>query len=257
MPNVSRNLLTNRGDVMEISMKSCACPASGFERWRKKWWRSLWPVGIVALSAVLCGCQSAPLRLSVLQRSYRPDNVFVYPPKLSLKLQRVAVLPLAAETAANNLPEGCAALSTVLWEQLVKTKRFEVVTVDPARLHGGTGQASWTGSENLPPDFLAFLRREYGCDGVLFAQLTTYRAYAPLAIGWRLKLVDARSGQVIWAADEVFDATRPDVAAGIQRFTDHGLILPSFHEESWVAINSPSQFGRYSAATLLDTLPVR
>lgn len=238
-------------------MKSSVCPANGFERWRKKWWRTFWPIGLITLSTALCGCQSAPLSLSLLQRSYRPDNVFVYPPKLSMNLQRVAVLPLAAETAANNLPEGCAALTPVLWDQLVKTKRFEVVTVDPARLQGGTGQANWIGFENLPPDFLAFLRREYGCDAVLFAELTAYRAYAPLAVGWRLKLVDARSGQIIWSADEVFDAARPDVAAGVQRFTNHGLTLPFGREESWVAINSPSQFGRYSAATLLDTLPVR
>lgn len=202
----------------------------------------------MTLSLSMSGCQSAPLL-----HSYQPNNIFAYPPKLSLNFQRVAVLPLAAETAAHDLPEGCATLTPVLWDQLVKTKRFEVVTVDPARLNGSTGQPAWTGSENLPPDFLAFLRREYGCDGVLFAELTAYRAYAPLAVGWRLKLVDARSGQVIWAADEVFDAARPDVAIGAQKFTDHRRTP----EENWVAINSPSQFGRYSAATLLDTLPVR
>ena len=38
-----------------------------------------------------------------------------------------------------------------------------------------------TGVENLPPDFFAFFRREYGCDGVLFAELTTYRGDAPMA----------------------------------------------------------------------------
>ena len=42
-----------------------------------------------------------------------------------------------------------------------------------------------------------------------------------------------------------------------QRFGQSGLVLPFFHDENWVAINSPSQFGRYSAAALLDTLPDR
>ena len=112
-----------------------------------------------------------------------------------------------------DLPEGCTALTPVLWDQLVKTKKFEVVLVDAATLRSRTGQANWTGTETLPADFLAFLRREYGCDGVLFVELTTYRAYAPLAVGWRMKLVDARSGQIAWAADELFDAARPACSA--------------------------------------------
>ena len=33
--------------------------------------------------------------------------------------------------------------------------------------------------EVLPPDFFAYLRREYDCDGVLFVELTAYRACSP------------------------------------------------------------------------------
>jgi hypothetical protein len=211
----------------------------------------------MALSLAMTGCQNAPFHASLLQRSYRPDNTFVYPPKLSLNLQRVAVLPIAAESSGDNLPEGCAALTPVLWDQLIKTKKFELVAVDPVRLRKGTGQSHWTGTEVLPPDFLAFLRREYGCDGVLFAELTAYRAYAPLAVGWRLKLVDARSGQVVWSADDVFDEARPSVAHAVQRFTDPGFTRSLFYNSSWLAINSPNQFGLYAAAALLNTLPDR
>lgn len=238
-------------------MKISACFDRGSDRRWKRRWRAVWPAGLVALSTAMSGCQSAPLHLGLLQRSYRPDNIFVYPPKLSPSFQRVAVLPIAAEMSGNDLPEGCAALNPVLWDQLVKTRKFEVVVVDPARLRAAAGQSSWTGTESLPPDFLAFLRREYGCDGVLFAELTAYRAYAPLAVGWRLKLVDTRSGQIVWAADEVFDARQSSVAHGVQRFTEPGLSVPFWHEDNWLAVNSPSQFGRYSAATLLNTLPDR
>ena len=211
----------------------------------------------MALGAALVGCQSTPSQAGLLERHYRPDNIFAYPPKLSLNIQRVAMLPIAAESNGRDLPEGCSALTPVLLEQLVKTKRFEVVAVDPLRLRQGTGQPYWTGTETLTPGFLAFLRREYGCDGVLFAELTTYRAYAPLAVGWRFKLVDARSGQVVWAADELFDATRTSVARDAESFGKHGFALPFAHEENWLALNSPNEFGRYSAATVLNTLPNR
>lgn len=238
-------------------MNFSACSAGGSVRWRKKIWRAGRLTGLFALSGVLASCQSAPPHVGLFRPDYRPDNVYAYPAKLSLNLQRVAVLPMAAESPNGDLPEGCTALTPVLWDQLVKTKKFEVVLVDAATLRSRTGQANWTGTETLPADFLAFLRREYGCDAVLFVELTTYRAYAPLAVGWRMKLVDARSGQIAWAADELFDAARPRVFRAAQKFAEPGFVLPFLQEENWLAINSPSQFGRYSAAALLDTLPDR
>jgi hypothetical protein len=231
-----------------------ACSGRGHRRWLEKRWRAGWLAGLFALSGVLTGGQASPPHTG---RDPRPDNVFAYPAKLSLDLRRVAVLPLAAESSGSGLPEGCAALTPVLWEQLIKTKRFEVVTVEPKALRRATGQVNWTGTESLPTDFLGFLRREYACDGVLFAELTTYRAYAPLAIGWRFKLVDARSGQILWASDELFDAASPPVARAAQRFGEPRSSWLFGHEDNWLAVNSPSQFGRFAATTVLDTLPER
>ena len=183
--------------------------------------------------------------------------MFVYPRKLSLDFRRVVVLPIAPAADAQDLPEGCEALTPVLWEQIVKTKRFEAVPADASHLRQRMGRASWTGREVLPPDFFAYLRREYDCDGVLFAELTTYRAYSPLAVGWRFKLVDARTGQVIWSADEVFDASRPEVQRAASHFEQVKPVLPLITANNWAMLNSPSYFGRYSAAALLDTLPER
>jgi hypothetical protein len=238
-------------------MKTSACPSGVLaRRWKHKW-RAVWPMGLIALSAAMGGCQSAPPPLALLQRSYHPNNIFAFPRKLSPNFQRVAVLPIAAETLGNDLPEGCATLTPILWDQLLKTKKFELVAVDPLTLRGGTGQPGWTGLESLPPGFLDFLRREYACDGILFAELTTYHAYAPLAIGWRLKLVDVRTGQVIWSADELFDATRLSVSHGAQRFAEPGWAVPFCHTDNPLALESPRQFGNYSAAALLGTLPGR
>jgi len=234
-------------------MNFSATPAGTHRRRQTRVWRAGWLAGFFALA----GLQAAPPGSGIFRRDYRPDNVFAYPAKLSLDFRRVAVLPLAAGSASSDLSEGCAALTPVLFEQLVKTKRFELVPVDPEELRRGTGQSHWTGTETMPADFLDFLRREYGCDGVLFAELTTYHGYAPLAVGWRLKLVDARSGQIIWATDELFDATQPAVRRASQNFEAKGIVWPFSHDENWLALNSPRQFGRYSAATLLAALPER
>lgn len=227
-------------------------PAGGPRR-RKKAWRAGWLAGFFALASV----QAAPPHSDIFRREYQPDNVFAYPTKLALDFRRVAVLPLAAGKLDGDQPDGCAALTPILLEQLTKTKRFEVVSVDADSLRHGTGRAAWTGTEALPADFLGFLHREYGCDGVLFGELTIYRAYAPMAIGWRLKLVDVHSGQILWAVDEVFDDAAPAVHRAAQRFEAKGPSWPFGHGQNWLAANSPRQFGRYSVAALLATLPER
>jgi hypothetical protein len=239
-------------------MNFSASSGRGGERRRlEKKWRAGWWAGLFALGGILAAAQAAPPKADALGRDYRPDNVFAYPAKLSLDLRRIAVLPLAAEASGNDLAEGCTALTPAVWEQLVKAKRFELVAVDNAGMRRATGKVGWTGAEMLPPDFLGFLRREYACDGVLFVELTSYRAYAPLAVGWRFKLVDARSGQIVWAADELFDAAIPAVSHAAQQFAEPRFFWPFGREENWLAVNSPRQFGRYAAAAVLDRLPER
>ncbi len=186
---------------------------------------------------------------------FRADNVFVAPGKPSAKILRVAVLPLAAEPGAGDLPAGCAALTPVVGDQAVKSKRFEAVMVNADKLRAATGRAGWTGGEVLPADFYDFLRREYACDAVLFGEVTAYRAYAPLAVGWRFKLVDVHTGQVLWAADEIFDAADKKVAKAAQRFEHPKPRIPFMESPDWAVLNSPRRFGSYSAATLLATLP--
>lgn len=186
---------------------------------------------------------------------FRADNIFAAHGKLSAKILRVAVLPLATENTVGELPEGCAALTPVVWDQAVKSKRFEAVTINADKLRVATGRSAWTGGEVLPADFYDYLRREYACDAVLFGEVTAYRAYAPLAVGWRFKLVDTHTGQVIWAADEIFDAADKKVAKAAQRFEHPKPRLPFMESEDWAVLNSPRRFGSYSAATLLATLP--
>jgi hypothetical protein len=212
----------------------------------------------------------------VLGQDSKSQNVFAASPILPQDLKRVVVLPLARDESHVDLSSGCETLDPVLQAELVKTKRFEVVAASPEMLRTLTGRLAWTGAEILPADFFDSLQRAYDCDAVLFCQLTTFRAYASLAVGWRLKLVDARTQKIIWAADEIFDAGDPAVAKGAEQFQKqqqniHGetrsllkTLLnyadrqpPSALEDQWAILNSPRYFGQYSAVKLLQTLPTR
>ncbi len=218
--------------------------------------RGLPNVGALLLLAWAgCGCHSLRIDRVTLGGAYEPQNVFLAAPAFPAEVKRVAVLPVAADERFSTLIDGREALEPVLISELLKTRKFEVVRISPEASRVTTGRTGWTGEEALPEDFFPALQASSGCDAVLFCQLTTFRGYAPLAVGWRMKLVDVRSRQILWAGDEVFDAGQAAVLNGARRYQSEQL--HSLDNGDWVMENSPRYFGQYTLAKLLDTLPAR
>jgi hypothetical protein len=224
--------------------------------------------------AILAGCMV--LEAVAFGQNAKSQNVFLSSPALPENVRRVLVLPLTCESSRTELLDGCEMLDPILETELVKAKKFEVVPAGSAVLDSLTGQSAWTGGEILPSHFFDSLQRFYGCDAVLFCQLTTFCAYSPLSVGWRLKLVDVHTQKIIWAVDEAFDAGDPAVAKDAEQFQKqqqnvhgktgsllHSLVKyadrqpPVALDDQWSILNSPRYFGRYSAFKLLQTLPKR
>lgn len=212
---------------------------------------------LLAGAALLAGCKAPAVATVDWCPSYQPDNIFQARDKLPGDIRRVALLPLACDARQTDLAAGRDALEPVLFAELVKTKHFEVVQISREELWRLTGRAEWTGAEVLPAGMLDTLKQASGGDAVLFSELTTFRAYPPLAVGWRLKLVDIRRKQTLWAGDEHFDAGNRAVIAGARSFLRHDQVLLDDSSGGWLAVNSPRRFGQYSIDSLLNTLPAR
>jgi hypothetical protein len=217
-------------------------------------WLGGWLVACVLLS----GCAAPEWNVASLTPDYHPDNVFLYAPGLSPDLKRVVMLPLACEDHRPDLEDGCEALSPILKAELVKSRKFEVVCASPEALQNAMGHPAWTGTEELPPEFFDSLREVYACDAVLFCQLTVFLPYPPLAVGWRLKLVNARTRQTLWATDELLDAGMQSVINGAEGYQrGGGLHLFRDERDEWLMSHSFRRFGQYAAAQVLQTLPNR
>jgi len=50
------------------------------------------------------------------------------------------------------------------------------------------------------------IRETLKCDGVLVGTVTEFRPYPHMAVGLRLKLLDMRDGQLLWALEQVWDS---------------------------------------------------
>lgn len=191
----------------------------------------------------------------IIGRSYHPENVYQSWEGVPKGIRRVAVLPLACDASNSELAAGREALEPILRSELTKTRKFEVVSLSADALRSATGKSAWSGGEALPPDFLAKLRKISGAEAVLFCELTGYRAYTPLMMGWRLRLVNLQTGETLWAVDEVLDASQASVDRGVRRYERKTHADVSGAAGDWVAGNSPRRFGQYALATLFATLP--
>lgn len=210
---------------------------------------------LLGFGLISTGCHSIPIAGAFSGEEYRPENVYSSVTNLPANLKRVAVLPLTVRARQAGLKDACETLDPLVMAALLETRKFEVTRLSEAECRTATGQSTWTGEEELPADFFAALNKSSGCDAVFFCQLTAFRGYAPLAIGWRMKLVDVRSRQILWAGDEVFDAGQNSVKNGAQRY--QAAHIHGVENGDWAMENSPSYFGQYSLAKLLDTLPSR
>lgn len=173
------------------------------------------------------------------------------------QIRRVAVLPLTADTADPALEAGLVPLEPVLRSELAKCDLFELVFVPAEQMRRWTGQRNWTAEETLPVDFFKRLQEEYGCNAVLFSRLTRYQAYAPLQMGWNLKLIESENPRIRWAVDEVFDAGQAAVADEAKRYAAHNLSDGRPLADGGSILMSPTRFGQYSISSVLGTLPKR
>lgn len=219
---------------------------------------------IVALSVLLfllVGCSTTIAQGEVITgKDYEVANVHRLAPKLPERMRRVAMLPLSAEPANSDINLGRESLEPILQSEFDRLNVFEVIRVTPDQMRHLAGKADWSANEKLPPNFLSTIKQETGCDGVLFSRLTRYHAYAPMAVGWNLKLVDATDGQVWWAADEMFDLADPRVVSSARRYQlEHQKYYQAnpLLADSRTALVSPRRLGAYSAAALFATLPER
>ncbi len=225
-----------------IDFKPALCLALGF--------------GVLA-----AGCHNAPLVADIpMGPSYIPANFHQLAPSFGSRVKKVLLLPLKAGNAQDNMREGVEVLESVMVSEVMKSGRFEVVAGDRERLNQMLRMPTLSADEKLPQDFLKKVRDEFGCDAVMFSMLTQYRPYPPIAMGWKLRLVDAVDGQTWWTADEVFDATDDRVAVGARKFQQQNMkyngAIPVL-QDTFTVLLVPRQFGMYSVHAVVETMPVR
>jgi hypothetical protein len=219
------------------------------------------------------GCSSTylsspylPTQVQDLGPGYKPSNIYLRAPALPADLKRVALLPLTTTTPTQFLEAGAESLEPILYAELEKSKRFELVPVSREQLRQWSGEPGWRADEPLPPDLFEKIRSATACNAVMFSQITRYQPYQPVAVGWKFSLIEtpvksietkAAKSAIIWSADEVLDSGDPAVATSARNYYTQHLRNEAASADVSTMMSSPTRFGQYTIATLLATMPER
>lgn len=193
----------------------------------------------ISLLLLLNGCETQRRQITEykeenLTPSYLPSNKTAFP--IDASIQRVAVLPISHETLGFNTLQD---LQTILCSELNKRALFNVIpykTYDESVL-----------TSKLTFYDISTIYNQTQADAILIPLLTTYRQQPPLAIGLKLTLMDIKTGTVLWAFDDVFDAGLATVHYGAMRYAKVGLKAAYPFNEEHTILMSPRLFFQYAS----------
>jgi len=215
----------------------------------------LWPLALVCFLTLwgVVGCSTIKERITpVSVPEYTPTNI--YKADLPVEFIRVALLPMNlqgdfGQKAALDSIEGA------LQAELIKAKRFEVVTISKDELEQICGEESLSSQQKWPYELKKALE-ERQVDGVMLIELTHLRGYQPVALGLKMRLVSLQEGKTYWAVDELLDSANPMIYQGALNY-DNGMRMGKTSESKTIAFmqTSPTRFAHYAGELLFKTLP--
>ncbi len=105
-------------------------------------------------------------------------------------------------------------------------------------------------------DALVAARKTFLADAFVFGTITHYKEYDPPVLGLKVSMLSARTGEVIWAAEALFDAhSRPTRALAETYFENSGLSHTLYG--SGLMFMSPRLFARFVATEMVRPLQRR
>ena len=212
---------------------------------------------LLAVGLLAGGCETPKPTLPEPGARFEPKNVYRAIEVLPGDLQRVVLMPVTVASPELATLDQRNQLAQVLEEELRKTHRFEVVRATREELRRGFGKDAFSAGESLPPDLLTRIQSAHSADGVMFVQISSYRPYPPVAIGWELRLVTADQGRTLWSFDETFDASQAEIARSARDYFKAHHTGASELADPQADLRSPIRFCRYTGDAAWRTLPTR
>ena len=204
-------------------------------------------MGLTVL-CVLVGCQSKSV--------YRPmaGSYYLAPNADLAGLGRVALVEL---DNGSRYPEISKNATDAVYVALQKKQQFGLTVV-------AQDEAIWRSLQSDPDSSytaqqLLEMRKALKCDAFLTGAVTQYEPYPHMSVGLRVKLIDLRTGNLLWAVEQVWDSTDESVSRRIKRYlkSQHDMGLGTDELVAMSSLKFLKFVGYEIAETLRDAQDTR
>ncbi len=202
-----------------------------------------WCVILLLLAVLISGCGSNSTSVPASDYYYLNLN------KKLTDIGRVAIIELDNDSS---YPQVSNDVTAALFQALQKKQVFGLRVVHQ-------NDPSWRGlqldrNSAYTLDELLAIRDALRCDGVLLGTLTEFRPYPHMAVGLRLKLLDLRDGELLWALEQVWDSADKTTEKRIKNYfkSEKREGFAPLHER--LAAVSPLEFIKFVSYEVAGTL---
>lgn len=192
---------------------------------------------------LISGCQSDEVSEPAA------DYYYLNPTKRLTNIGRVAIVELENDSS---YPEISTDITGSLFRALQKRQAFGLTIIrrnDPA-----WRSLQLDGDTTYSLDQISAIRETLKCDGVLLGTVTEFRPYPHMSVGLRLKLLDLRDGQLLWALEQVWDGADKALEKRTKSYfkDQKGSGFAPLHER--LATVSPLEFIKFVSYEVAATL---
>jgi hypothetical protein len=199
---------------------------------------------LFVLGVVLSGCGSNKMA------GPEADCYYLNPDKHLSGVGRVAIIELENHSS---YPEVAADATEAIFQALQKKQVFSVKILrhdDPV----------WRGQE---PDLnstyrleeLSEIRKATKCNAILVGTITEFEPHPHMTIGLRLKLLDLKDGQLLWAFEQIWDTADKTTEDRIRRYFRSQTHSDRSPSKTHLLAASPIRFIKFVAFEVGQTFP--
>lgn len=202
-----------------------------------------WCVVLSPLAVLPAGCRT--------NQPAAPSAAYYYlnPDKTLTAVGRVAIVEMENKSS---YPDVSADVTTALFQALQKRQVFGLTVVN--REDPSWRNLQLEGNSTYGLDQMLSIREALRCDGLLVGTITEFRPFPHMAVGLRLKLLDLRDGQLLWALEQVWDSADKTTEKHIKDYfkSEKRAGFAPLNEQ--LAAVSPLEFIRFVSFEVAETL---
>lgn len=183
--------------------------------------------------------------------AHKPAANYYYlnPNKDLSTIGRTALVELANDSA---FPRISTDVTEALFQALQKKQVFGLTLIRQSDAAWRELQMDSNSAYTL--DQLSAMHKTLNCDAVLVGTVTGFEPFPHLTIGLRLKLIDLADGQLLWALEQIWDATDKSTEDRIRNYYGRHLFPGSATLREKLGTVSSLRFLKFVSYETAETL---